>query len=409
MKNHGDNRGSLTEDGWEAYLLDLTRPYHNLLGMVRGEDEKSFYWDGNAAAMAEEKAGEGSHPVLHYYLQDELGSPVRVSGYDSGYLAYGYDEFGNDLYSDLEEAGIPSPYSRQGEEQPFGYTGYRYDEISGTYFAQAREYQPENGRFTAQDVIQGNGAVPETLNRYGYCWGNPVKYIDNNGENPITQREANEIIWNYFMNKVNSTYTAIETKAKNSINSIKDTVDNRIQSVKGDVMDKTNITVQITRFIAGSYNGTLSVGGNLSGTAGIWQHDGSLGISMDTKGNIGLQGTYVCGVTTGTPSWAVLVYRSESKLPDIYALEGDVINMGGSVNVPVNVIPIPIVLGGDINFANGGPYDGYCGDTVSVGVGFGNEVHVEWGGTTTFISFNVFDWWNDIYKNYKRNECEVME
>ena len=109
---------------------------------------------------------------------------MRVSGYDSGYLTYGYDEFGNDLYSDLEEAGIPSPYSRQGEEQPFGYTGYRYDGISGTYFAQAREYQPQNGRFTAEDVIQGNGAFPETLNRYGYCWGNPVIYIDRDGREP---------------------------------------------------------------------------------------------------------------------------------------------------------------------------------------------------------------------------------
>ena len=141
--------------------------------------------------MAERKAGEGSHPVLHYYLQDELGSPVRVSGYhtnhkdetgtDITYLTYGYDEFGNDLYSDLEEAGIPNPYSRQGEEQPFGYTGYRYDEISGTYFAQAREYQPKNGRFTAEDVIKGNGAVPETLNRYGYCWSMPLSYVDMDG------------------------------------------------------------------------------------------------------------------------------------------------------------------------------------------------------------------------------------
>ena len=134
--------------------------------------------------MAEQKAGERSHPVLHYYLQDELGSPVRVSGYDKDYLAYGYDEFGNDLYSDLEEAGIPNPYSRQGEEQPFGYTGYRYDDISGTYFAQAREYQPQNGRFTAEDVIKGNGAVPETLNRYGYCLGNPVGLVDLDGMNP---------------------------------------------------------------------------------------------------------------------------------------------------------------------------------------------------------------------------------
>lgn len=132
---------------------------------------------------------------FHYYLQDELGSPLRVSGYERNkgkkskdrsyavqdYLTYGYDEFGNDLYRDLEESGIPSPYDKQGEEQPFGYTGYRYDEISGTYFAQAREYQPESGRFTAEDVVKGNGAVPETLNRYGYCWGDPVGFVDNDG------------------------------------------------------------------------------------------------------------------------------------------------------------------------------------------------------------------------------------
>ncbi len=33
-----------------------------------------------------------------------------------------------------------------GLEQPFGYTGYRHDGISGTYFAQAREYRPGDGQ-----------------------------------------------------------------------------------------------------------------------------------------------------------------------------------------------------------------------------------------------------------------------
>ncbi|MCM1267225.1 MAG: DUF6531 domain-containing protein [Bacteroidales bacterium] len=183
----GQRTARQTGAGLESYLLDLTRPYHNLLGMVRGETVRNFYWDENVTAMSEmpdaEKAGTGEN-ILHYYLQDELGSPVRVSGYDGAYLTYGYDEFGNDLYRDLEDAGIPNPYSRQGEEQPFGYTGYRYDDISGTYFAQAREYQPQNGRFTAEDVIRGNGAVPETLNRYGYCWGNPVGLVDLDGLYP---------------------------------------------------------------------------------------------------------------------------------------------------------------------------------------------------------------------------------
>ena len=180
----------------EDYLLDLTRPYHNLLSVTRndGAPAKTFHWDSNAAAMEE-------NGRLHYYLQDEMGSPVRVSGYDGTesmadgnhdgtdiYLTYGYDEFGNDLArtigKELEEDGIPNPYTMQGEGQPFGYTGYRYDTDSGTYFAQAREYQPQSGRFCAQDVIAGNGAVPVTLNRYIYCLENPVNLTDRMGMKP---------------------------------------------------------------------------------------------------------------------------------------------------------------------------------------------------------------------------------
>ena len=76
-------------------------------------------------------------------------------------------------------------YSRQGEEQPFGYTGYRYDDISSTYFAQAREYQPKTGRFTAEDIIKGNGLIPETLNPYVYCWNSPLGLVDLDGRSAL--------------------------------------------------------------------------------------------------------------------------------------------------------------------------------------------------------------------------------
>ncbi len=193
----------------EDYLPDLTRPYHNLLSVTRndGSPAQTFYWDSNAAAMEE-------NGTLHYYLQDEMGSPLRVSGYDSTdsmadgnhgaidtYLTYGYDEFGNDLArttgKELEEAGIPNPYTMQGEGQPFGYTGYRYDTDSATYFAQAREYDPQTGRFHAQDVIAGNGAVPVTLNRYGYCLGNPVGMVDLDG---LTPEEKEYAV--YYLNNI---------------------------------------------------------------------------------------------------------------------------------------------------------------------------------------------------------------
>lgn len=104
-------------------------------------------------------------------MQDELGSPLRVLYGNGNGNIYGYDEFGGELYEAPDpEKEAPNRYSRQGEGQPFGYTGYRYDAVGGTYFAQAREYKAELGRFTAEDVVRGNNALTQTLNRYVYCW-----------------------------------------------------------------------------------------------------------------------------------------------------------------------------------------------------------------------------------------------
>ncbi len=159
----------------EDYLLDLTKSYHNLLGLKRDAEEQMFYYDFGVAAM------EQSGKMVQYTLSDELGSPLRVL-YRNGYGdIYGYDEFGKDLFdSDFKEY-YNSKYTKQGQKQPFGYTGYRFDDVSETYFAQAREYRPDMGRFTAEDIIRGNCSRPEKLNQYKYCLNNPFKYVDLNG------------------------------------------------------------------------------------------------------------------------------------------------------------------------------------------------------------------------------------
>ena len=149
-----------------TYTLDLTRQYYNLLEKTEESRSQRYFWDGNVAAY--EENGE-----RNYYLQDELGSPLRIED-SAGTIkeSYGYGAFGEDLYQN------------QGEMQPFGYTGYQRDEIAGTYYAQAREYLAENGRFAEQDLIVGFVEYPETLNRYSYCWNNSLIYADYNGEFP---------------------------------------------------------------------------------------------------------------------------------------------------------------------------------------------------------------------------------
>ena len=151
-----------------TYTLDLTRQYYNLLERTEENRSQRYFWDGNVAAY--EENGE-----RNYYLQDELGSPLRIED-ESGFTreTYGYGAFGEDLYGN------------QGVLQVFGYTGYQRDNVAGTYYAQAREYQAEVGRFVSEDFVGGVTGHPYSINRYQYCAENPLAYIDLNGKFLIT-------------------------------------------------------------------------------------------------------------------------------------------------------------------------------------------------------------------------------
>ena len=152
----------------ERYVLDRTRPYNNMLQRSmsdRGKEQtQSYAWDFNTVFMEEEEK-------VYTYLNDELGSTIRLLEKEGkSQTIYGYDEFGKDTYG------------TQGQVQPFGYTGYRYDAVAETYFAQAREYVPGVGRFSGEDWIKGSISYPTSLNAYGYCHGNPMVWVDRDGK-----------------------------------------------------------------------------------------------------------------------------------------------------------------------------------------------------------------------------------
>ena len=166
----GANLSELTPSYEENYILDRTMVYHNLLQnktIKRGSQAiQNYIWDFNVAYMEE---GEKEFT----YLQDELGSTIRLLEHgEESQAIYGYDEFGEDTYC------------TQGHLQPFGYTGYRYDNVADTYFAQAREYMPGVGRFAGEDWIKGSIEQPFSLNQYGYCLGNPFGLVDYDGKKP---------------------------------------------------------------------------------------------------------------------------------------------------------------------------------------------------------------------------------
>ena len=142
------------------YILDRTLPYDNLL-MTEGAQSQSFTW-GNELIAADDML----------YLQDHLGSPIRLIHNWQTPLAY--DAFGQ------QTVGMTPNV-----KQPFGFTGYQMDSISGLSYAQARYYSPEQGRFTAQDVIKGNAFLPESINPYTYCRNTPMMLVDKDGRAPF--------------------------------------------------------------------------------------------------------------------------------------------------------------------------------------------------------------------------------
>ncbi len=403
----GQRTGKQEGDGGEEYLLDLTKPYNNLLGVRKNGHSQDFFADWNITAMKETEGrtdgGRAAFGELHWYLRDELDSPLRVSGYRAGNgipgcrcLTYGYDEFGKDAGAMPGNVkGQPNLYDIPGLEQPFGYTGYRHDGISGTYFAQAREYRPGDGRFASEDVAEGNRAVPVTLNRYGYCHGNPVAFVDRDGKTAIP--------WTTTIPSPITTWGNIEEKKE------------RMQQAWESVLDTVNDVMKEWEEKSRDNVGTITLGSNFSGTTGIWQVDGFAGISFDYRGNIALQFTKSGGVTGGTASAAMSKYFMFTNAPTVFDLENEGASIGGSIVWPMFKkigpnIGLEFDIMGDVNNKNN---DFYYGVTYIEGIGYGKggEAHIEWGETNSLHDVNVFNLWNKFYKKAKstdgkENECK---
>ena len=239
------------------YTIDLTREYHNLLQKEEDNRSQTFLWDGNVAGMLEGKRGSS-----RYYLQDELGSPVRLAD-EEGNLSdsYGYDEFGQDLYGN------------QGIVQPFGFTGYQKDGIIGTYFAQAREYNALLGRFYEEDLVKGDIVLPKTQNSYKYSLNQPLRYIDPTGLlEESSGKDENElrIAWEKYCEQV--------------IENVSEPVNWALWSIDGafsGIEVYNQISKHIPRFITNSNNRNLV---NISDS--INYHGGRGGVRRISKSNL---------------------------------------------------------------------------------------------------------------------------
>ena len=64
----------------------------------------------------------------------------------------------------------------------YGYNGEYYDAATGMLNLRARQYEPAQARFCQYDPLRGSVFAPQSLNRYLYCWNDPVDIIDPSGK-----------------------------------------------------------------------------------------------------------------------------------------------------------------------------------------------------------------------------------
>ena len=162
------------------YLLDLTKDYHNMLERSVNGEVETYTYDSNVVSMSKEGRD-------YFYMHDELGTGMYLTGTDGMAVAsYAYDEFGRNLNPFTGKKEKPS-YTKQGNIiQPFAFTGYQHDEMTGSYYAQARYYDAGVGRFVSEDKVRGYVDIPNTINHYLYCNNVPIDLVDLNGREPET-------------------------------------------------------------------------------------------------------------------------------------------------------------------------------------------------------------------------------
>jgi RHS repeat-associated protein len=106
-----------------------------------------------------------------FYLFDGLRSIADLTKPDGTVqVRYQYDAWGNYRSTSGSSFNL------------FGFTGLEHDSATGLYYAKARFYDPETGRFLSEDPQPGRALNPPSLHRYLYAYSNPTVFVDPNGE-----------------------------------------------------------------------------------------------------------------------------------------------------------------------------------------------------------------------------------
>ncbi|WP_221770813.1 RHS repeat domain-containing protein [Listeria seeligeri] len=212
----------------ERMLNDYTKTDHHLLTSQTEEGYQNYFWD-NETILGDISAEKD---VEQFYLDDQLGSPIRLIENGNVQATYGYDTFG-------------SPVSQTSSTPPrFGFTGHQTEEVGNLYFAEKRYLDAEEGRFISEDTVKGSIYVPKTMHAYAYCFNQPVDFIDTDGAFPSVKD---------FQDGLSNVKDSVVNAWDSGVDTVKDFVDNNVVGTDQILKDTKvgNTTHRITQHIGG--------------------------------------------------------------------------------------------------------------------------------------------------------------
>ena len=204
IKYEYDLNGNLTNNGFNRYLYD----YENqLIKVIKNTENISFsydylgrriskttnkgnynyIYDGNQLISVYDEHGmlikqfinclNIDKPVImkkgtnkYYYHFDSIGSVTALTDSNGNIIErYSYDVYGNFVIKDEQNNRLTNSKI----DNPYYFTGRKYDFETGIYYYRMRYYDPTIGRFLQIDPISNNNT-----NLYIYCLNNPVNFID---------------------------------------------------------------------------------------------------------------------------------------------------------------------------------------------------------------------------------------
>lgn len=165
------------------YLYDLTQEYYQVIS------ETTTSASGTSATTAFayglERSTSYSTDSKVEYVYDGRGSVAQTVNAPVA---------GEAVCSALPDVGVQVQtfsYTAFGEQMGdvkisgFTYNAEAYDAATGMLNLRARQYEPALNRFYQKDIVRGQITSTLSLNRYAYCFNNPVMYTDPSGESVL--------------------------------------------------------------------------------------------------------------------------------------------------------------------------------------------------------------------------------